>query len=99
MDGDGVQDPNEPGLPGVTVVLVHCNGTMVQSTTTDANGRYHFSGLPVGSYRVEFFGPSGSTAYRVSPANRGGDPTHDSDIDASGSTSCFSVSQAGWVEW
>ena len=92
LDGDGVQDPNEPGLPGVTVVLLSCNGTMVRSTTTDANGQYAFSGLPAGSYRVVFVAPSGSTAYSVSPAGQGGDAAKDSDMDASGTTACISLS-------
>ena len=91
VDGDGVQDPSETGLPGVTVLLLRCDGTLVQSTTTDANGRYGFSGLPAGSYRLVFVAPAG-TSYTVSPASQGGDGTRDSDIDASGATACITVS-------
>ena len=87
-----MQDPNEPGLPGVTVLLQTCNGTMVRSTTTDASGQYSFSGLPAGSYRVVFVAPSGSTTYAISPANQGGDLSKDSDMDASGTTACISLS-------
>ena len=90
LDGDGVQDPNEPGLPGVTVLLQTCNGTMLRSTTTDANGQYALSGLPAGSYRVVFVAPSGSP-YTISPASQGGDVTKDSDMDASGTTACISL--------
>ena len=35
-------------------VIVHCEANGIQRrTTTDGGGRYLFSGLPVGSYRVE----------------------------------------------
>ena len=91
VDGDGVQDATELGLPGVTVLLMSCNGTMLQSTTTDASGRYLFSGLPAGSYRLVFVAPAGS-AYTASPAGQGGDTARDSDIDASGATACITVS-------
>jgi serine-aspartate repeat-containing protein C/D/E len=76
----------------VTVLLMGCDGTMLQSTTTDANGRYSFSGLPAGSYRLVFVAPAGST-YTVSPAGQGGDAAQDSDIDASGATACITVSE------
>jgi hypothetical protein len=47
LDGDGVKDPNEPGLPGWTINMVFGtppNLIDVQATT-DANGRYCFTGL------------------------------------------------------
>ncbi|RXK17221.1 SdrD B-like domain-containing protein, partial [Macrococcus sp. DPC7161] len=57
-DGDGVQEPGEPGIPGVTVTLTKPDGTTV-TTTTDANGNYEFTDLPKGSYEVTFETPSG----------------------------------------
>ncbi|MCB0573956.1 MAG: hypothetical protein KDC61_05245, partial [Saprospiraceae bacterium] len=39
---DGIQDPCEQPLPGVNVNL-YKNGSLVASTTTDANGQYFFS--------------------------------------------------------
>lgn len=45
-DGDGVQDPTETGISGVSVKLYNSNtGALVASTTTDANGNYYFSTL------------------------------------------------------
>jgi uncharacterized repeat protein (TIGR01451 family) len=62
-DGDGVQDPGEPGMGGVTVrLLTDNNGDGVYggagdnpatSTTTDAAGNYLFAGLAAGGYIVE----------------------------------------------
>ena len=42
-DKDGLQDPSEPPLSGVTVQLIDASGTVVATTTTDANGQYLFS--------------------------------------------------------
>ena len=59
LDGDGVQDGgNEIGLAGVTVRLCTVGGggacgTVIATTTTDANGLYLFEGLADGSYVVE----------------------------------------------
>ena len=54
-DNDGLPDPGEPGLPGVTVVLTGINdlGNPVERTaTTDGDGRYRFDGLRPGTYRL-----------------------------------------------
>ena len=42
-DKDGIQDPNEPALVGVKVVLYNNSGVAVDTATTDANGNYLFS--------------------------------------------------------
>ncbi len=44
VDGDGIQDPSEAGLAGVTVLLYE-GGTQVGSAITGANGEYYFGGL------------------------------------------------------
>ncbi|MCO5197204.1 MAG: DNRLRE domain-containing protein [Anaerolineae bacterium] len=52
VDGDGIQDAGEPGLPGVTVSLLDDDGDVVGTTTTDENGNYEFPNLPAGTYTV-----------------------------------------------
>jgi protocatechuate 3,4-dioxygenase beta subunit len=75
VNGNGIQDAGEGGLPGVTVSLLNPNGTTT-TTTTDANGNYSFPNLAPGSYSVTFTTPSGLTA---SPSNQGGNDGTDSD--------------------
>lgn len=41
-DADGIQDPNETPIVGVTVEL-YKDGLLVGSTTTDGNGNYYFN--------------------------------------------------------
>ncbi|MBE7556419.1 MAG: DUF11 domain-containing protein [Anaerolineales bacterium] len=53
-DGDGVQDPGEPGLSGITITLTTPGGS-VFTTTTDINGYYGFGGTTLnldGTYTV-----------------------------------------------
>jgi uncharacterized repeat protein (TIGR01451 family) len=54
LDGDGVKDPNEPGLPGWTINMVFQTpgGPLDVQTTTDANGQYCFTGLAPGTYTI-----------------------------------------------
>ncbi len=75
LNGNGIQDAGEPGIPGVIVNLYGPNHVFITSTTTDANGAYHFNGLCAGSYTVEVVPPAGYTA---SPSLQGGNPATDS---------------------
>ncbi|MFK7919557.1 MAG: SdrD B-like domain-containing protein [Ilumatobacter sp.] len=52
-DGNGVEDPGEPGIPGVRIVLLDDEGNEVAETTTDENGDYTFPGLDAGDYVVD----------------------------------------------
>ena len=95
-NGDGIQDGGESGHAGVTVELWQSGGGAAdQTTTTDANGDYSFSGVANGNYYVKFILPSG---YTFSPkyANSATDPTgsaNDSDADIStGQTDVFAYS-------
>lgn len=60
-DRDGLQDPDELPLPGVTVSLVDELGAVVATTVTNAAGEYYFGGdgaayqlVPGGVYTVRF---------------------------------------------
>ncbi|MDJ0663648.1 MAG: SdrD B-like domain-containing protein [Acidimicrobiia bacterium] len=52
-DKDGIQDPDEDGVPNVTVRLTNQATSEVSTQVTNANGLYLFSGLDAGTYLVE----------------------------------------------
>ncbi|MCA9198206.1 MAG: carboxypeptidase regulatory-like domain-containing protein, partial [Planctomycetales bacterium] len=66
LNGDGVRDQGEDGLANWTVYLdQNQNGTLdsgEDSTLTDADGKYSFTGLVAGNYRVAEVVRSGWTA-------------------------------------
>ncbi|MDV5930183.1 SdrD B-like domain-containing protein, partial [Staphylococcus aureus] len=62
---DGKQDSTEKGISGVTVTLKNENGEVLQTTKTDKDGKYQFTGLENGTYKVEFETPSGYTPTQV----------------------------------
>ena len=81
LDGDGVQDPGEPGVEGVTVTLLDGNGDPIPGidpVTTDVDGLYIFGNLPEGPYIVEFVAPAGT---EITDQDQGGDDAADSDAD------------------
>ncbi|MEO0040881.1 MAG: hypothetical protein RL329_329, partial [Bacteroidota bacterium] len=81
LDGDGIQDPNEPGIGGVRIELTgtDINGNPVTRTvTTNADGSYEITALLPGTYTIKFITPTG---YVFTYPNQGGDDTKDSDAD------------------
>ncbi|HBC4585135.1 TPA: carboxypeptidase regulatory-like domain-containing protein, partial [Staphylococcus aureus] len=62
---DGKQDSTEKGISGVTVTLKNENGEVLQTTKTDKDGKYQFTGLENGTYKVEFETPAGYTPTQV----------------------------------
>ncbi len=81
LDGDGVQDPAEPGREGVTVELLE-NGLVVATTTTSTTGRYLFGGLTPATYTVRVTVLAG---FSFSPSGQGA-TTADSDVLPGGDT-------------
>src|SRR5207247_6556 len=82
LNGNGVQQPGEPGLAGVQVRLYTASGTLVATTTTGADGHYEFSPVAAGTYYVQFTAPSG---FVFSPKDVGDDAL-DSDANSAGQT-------------
>jgi hypothetical protein len=58
-DGDGVRDPGEAGIGGVTVALRDSGGSLIGTALTDANGNFQFSGLGNGNYTIDLTDTSG----------------------------------------
>ena len=100
-DRDGIQDPGETGINGISVMLYQCNdgsnsgGTLVETTTTgDAGagqpGFYNFEVCPnSGDYYIVFGDiPDG---FEFTSTDEGADDTIDSDANENGVTDCFEV--------
>ncbi len=51
VNGNGMQDLEEPNMPGIVIELYR-NGDLVASTTTDLYGRYKFVDLYPGEYEM-----------------------------------------------
>lgn len=98
-DHDGVQDTNEPGVPGVILDLYDGNGTHIGTTTTDGKGHYHFDDsnttglLPDTKYQIHIENPKnfvdGGPLHGFKPTDMGkGNSGTDSNIDSS---------STGWI--
>ncbi|MEX0678238.1 MAG: SdrD B-like domain-containing protein [Pirellulales bacterium] len=73
LDNDGVKDPGEVGIGGVTVFLKDAGGRPTGATAvTDANGYYQFTGLYPGTYGVGELQPAGYLDGLDSPGSAGG---------------------------
>jgi T5SS/PEP-CTERM-associated repeat protein len=88
-DHNGIQEPGEAGLAGVTVNLLDGLGNWLQSTSTDGTGHYTFNNLSAGNYELQVVAPAG---YVFSPEHQGSDPTLDSDADSTGLIAPISLS-------
>lgn len=71
-DGDGFQDPGEAGIAGVLLELYDARGTLLGSTTTDANGRYSF-GVEKEAYVVRVAASNFSGPLAGTTSTTGGD--------------------------
>lgn len=95
LNANGIQDPDEAGVAGITVTL-RLNGATVATTTTDASGEYYFNSSnvqggikPNTAYVIEF---ASIPADRViSAANQGSNDQIDSDATLVAGTPTISV--------
>ncbi|MEM8930920.1 MAG: SdrD B-like domain-containing protein [Acidobacteriota bacterium] len=98
MGADGLQNVDDPGVSGVTVHLRDGLGNLLDSITTDDDGRYHFRPKIATEDAVDQF-----TVELEAPASRvftfqniGADDTIDSDVDPiTGATRPFILTSAG----
>ena len=81
LNGNGVQDETEPGLPGWTILLTK-NSQSDGNTVTDSTGHYSFTNLGPGTYTVneqtqsgwtQTYGDSGYTVTAMSGTDRKSD--------------------------
>ncbi|MBL0145588.1 MAG: carboxypeptidase regulatory-like domain-containing protein [Chitinophagaceae bacterium] len=99
LDGDGVQDANEPGVPGVVATLVDAIGNVIGTAVTDGNGKYLISNIPPGTYSVIFTNLPGGAQFTTQNADvTPGDATLGSDANPStGRTPTFTLTAGQYL--
>ncbi|MEM7553215.1 MAG: SdrD B-like domain-containing protein [Cyanobacteria bacterium P01_A01_bin.84] len=90
-NANGIQDTNDNGVPNngengignITVTLRNSDNEVVATTTTDDNGDYQFTNLPLGEYRVESGTPDNlsATTETVLSANLTDNNPNTNDVD------------------
>ncbi|MEZ4909661.1 MAG: SdrD B-like domain-containing protein [Saprospiraceae bacterium] len=88
IDGDGIQEPGEPGVEGVIATLTDCEGNVLATQVTDANGFYFFNNLIPGNYQVHFDISALPKGCAFTYQNVGGDDEIDSDVNLEGYGPC-----------
>ncbi|GFO66918.1 hypothetical protein GMLC_04970 [Geomonas limicola] len=78
LNRNGIQEPGEPGINGVRVLLKDSFSNLIASASTTGNGFYQFTGLCAGSYRVEVDATTLPAGLVASPVQAGGDRGADS---------------------
>lgn len=77
-NGNGIQDPGEPGAKDVPVELIDpATRDVIRTARTDANGHYLFTDLPDGRHKVCFRSPRGYLWTRQNAGATGDDSVVD----------------------
>jgi protocatechuate 3,4-dioxygenase beta subunit len=81
LDNDGIKDPGEAGIGGVTVFLKDANGQPTGATAiTDATGYYQFTGLRPGTYGLGEIQPAAYLDGLDTPGSAGGTAMNPGDM-------------------
>jgi uncharacterized repeat protein (TIGR01451 family) len=87
----GIWKDGSLGIAGVTVELYKQNNTTwdkVQTTSTDADGKYLFKDLTLGNYYIQVIKPSG---YGITKQNSSDNENVDSDISSEGKSDIINI--------
>ncbi len=98
-DRDGIQDAGEAGIAGITIQL-YKGLTLVATTTTDANGKYIFTGLlPNTAYSISMaLGQAALGSKPLSTVNAGTNDLIDSDMSKVGTTGIIVLTTGNFGE-
>ncbi len=89
VNGNGVRDTGEPGIPNLTIALRDAAGNTITSTQTLGDGSYAFSNLTPGSYSLRLTIPAGYTTTNNGSGSIGTDD--DNDFRTDGTTVNFVI--------
>ena len=94
LNRNGIQDPGEPGVPGVIATLYNAVNQPIGSAITDGNGYYLISNVPAGNgYYVVFSNKPDPTAPWTLQNVGGAAANNNSKADATGKTTSFNVAE------
>jgi hypothetical protein len=96
INKNGIQDDGEPGIKDVEVILFTSTGTEVTFAFTDIQGQYSLEGIKPGMYFIEVLLPSAE--FQFTSLDEGSDDDLDSDVDAAGVTSTFTVTHGAKID-
>ncbi|OQY29945.1 MAG: hypothetical protein B6244_01415 [Candidatus Cloacimonetes bacterium 4572_55] len=77
-DADGIQDSEETGLSGVSILLYDETDDLIGTALSDQTGSYQFNTLTPGIYSLKFLAPDN---YNITLQDQGNDDAVDSDVD------------------
>ena len=87
-NADGIQNISDTPLSGIKVYLLNSLGVKLDSTITNAQGKYLFDSLLTNTYKIKFAIPTGK---EVSIKGAGSDKTKDNDSNPDGTTDAISI--------
>ncbi len=94
LNRDGIQDADEPGVPGVLVTLYNAANQPAGSAVTDGNGYYLISNVAAGNGYYTVFSNTPDPAAPFTLQNVGGAAaTDNSKADATGKSTPFNVAE------
>ena len=88
-NGNGVLDPGDSGVPGVTVELLGGDAGVMARAVTSKTGRYRFDRLPAGNYKIKFGNVPDGLVFTCRDV--GDNAAVDSDADPAGETAVFAL--------
>ena len=68
VDGNGKRAEVEAGMAGLIVEILNVDDSVRATRVTATDGKFRFTALPAGSYRVRVAGPSGYASTSLNPA-------------------------------
>ena len=92
---DGLNNGGELPLVGLKVVLAGCSGNRLDSIVTDAAGAYEFPFYQPGNYQIIVEQPADGNYYEYAKQVGALTDTNNSDVDQTGLTDCFTLSNDG----
>jgi hypothetical protein len=94
LNRNGIQDPGEPGVPGVIATLYNSSNQPIGSAVTDGNGFYLINNISPGTgYYVQFSNQPDPAAPWTLQNVGGTAATDNSKADATGKTTSFDVAE------